>query len=81
MPRAVARHTSAPTASTGSTMPIRSHVAPPTPPICQKRNVSMASTRGSSTALTSDANAAVAAAPASASLSGVAPPRPSEPTA
>ena len=41
----------------------------------------MMSTRGSSTALVSELSAAVVAAPASASFSGVAPPRPSEPTA
>ena len=51
---------------------MRSHVAPPTPPICQKRKVSMASTRGSMRALTRDMKAADAAAPARASLSGVA---------
>ena len=62
-------------------MTMRSHVAPPTPPICQNRNAVSMSTRGSRIALTSDASAAEVAAPASASLSGVAPPRPSEPTA
>ena len=41
----------------------------------------MTSIRGSRMALISELKAADVAAPASASLSGVAPPRPSEPTA
>ena len=41
----------------------------------------MTSTRGSRIALTSEVSAAVVAAPDRASLRGVAPPRPSEPTA
>ncbi len=59
---------------------MRSQVAPPTPPICQNRKVSIASTRGRRRALVSEAKAAEMAAPARVSLSGVAPPRPSEPT-
>ena len=60
---------------------ILGHEAPPTPPICQNRKVVRISTRGSRIALISELNAAEMAAPASASLSGVAPPRPSDPTA
>ena len=59
---------------------MRSQVAPLTPPICQNRNESIAWMRGSMIALISEPNAALTAAPASASLSGVAPPRPSDPT-
>jgi hypothetical protein len=62
------------------TTTMRSQVAPPTPPICQKRKLVITSTRGNRIAFTSELNAAVMAAPARASLSGLAPPRPSEPT-
>ena len=80
MPRADARQTKAPAARTGATAPMLSHEAPPTPPICQERKVSMTLARGRTIALTSEAKAAELAAPASASLSGVAPPRPRDPT-
>jgi hypothetical protein len=50
------------------------------PPTCQKRKSFIAAARGSITALTSDERAALMAAPARASLMGVAPPAPSEPT-
>ncbi len=59
---------------------MRSQVAPPTPPICQNRKVVITSARGKMMALTSDPNVAEMAAPASASLSGVAPSRPRDPT-
>ena len=62
-------------------MRIFSGVAPPTPPICQNRKESITWMRGSRMALTREENAADMAAPASASLSGVAPPRPIEPMA
>ena len=65
---------------TGATSPIRSKVAPPTPPTCQDRTPPAISARGSTTASVSDENATEVAAPASASFSGVAPPRPIEPT-
>jgi hypothetical protein len=60
-------------------MPSCDQVAPPTPPICQDCTFSPRSLRPSTTALMNDASAAEVAAPASASLSGVAPPLPSEP--
>ena len=63
----------------GSTGRMRANVAPPTPPICQDWMPPAMSLRGSTTAITRDEKATEVAAPASASLSGVAPPRPSEP--
>ena len=79
-PRAEAKQITAPTSRNGSTRLIEANVPPPTPPICQKRNSFITSIRGSRMALTNELNAAAVAAPASASLSGVAPPRPREPT-
>ena len=55
-------------------------VAPPTPPICQERILAEMSPRGRATAVMNEASAALVAAPARASFSGVAPPRPSDPT-
>ena len=80
-PRAENRQISSPMIRKGSTGITGSHVvAPPILPICHLRNSSMTLARGSRMADTSDVNAAEVAAPARASFSGVAPPRPSDPT-
>ena len=78
-PRADIRLTTAPTARKGATTASLSHVAPPTPPICHDWNVPAMSLRGRMIAVTNEAKAADVAAPANASFSGVAPPRPNEP--
>ena len=70
-----------PTARNGSTGVMVSKVAPPTPPICQDCTLAAMSPRGRAMAVMNDVSAAEVAAPASASLSGVGPPRPSDPTA
>ena len=80
MPRAENRQIRAPAIRNGATSPTRSQVTPPIPPICQNRNESITRTRGSRIAETSDEHAADVAAPARASFSGVAPPRPNDPT-
>ena len=55
-------------------------LAPLTLPTCQKRKELMTFSRGITMMLTSDENAVETAVPASASLSGEAPPRPLDPT-
>ena len=77
-PRAQTKLISRPATRNGSTCRMDSKEAPPTPPICQERTPSAMSLRGSTTALMKEARAAAVAAPASASLSGVAPSRPRE---
>jgi len=77
--RALSRQITAPTTRIGSTSRVSAVSARPTLPTCQKRKTRMTSMRGSRMALDSDVNAAVMMAPARASLSGVGPPRPSDP--
>ncbi len=69
-----------PSPSNGKATVSDSYCAPLTEPICQLRNSSMTSARGNKMALVKLDRAAAVAAPARASLSGVAPPWPIDPT-
>lgn len=77
--RADSRQMAKPRTKNGNAWEMASKFAPPTPPICHDRTLPAMSPRGRITAVTNDASAAEVAAPARASLRGVAPPRPSDP--
>ena len=64
----------------GATSTIVSVPRPTSDPTAQNRNWSSVSTSSSRTTEVNDDRSAAVAAPASASLTGVAPPRPIEPT-
>ena len=68
--------TTAPTASSGTTGATSPQLRPATDPICQNRKASRVSWLVTSTPFVSDASPALSAAPARASLTGVAPSRP-----